>query len=508
MSRGKRYNDEQKLNIKKVLMVILVVIVILLFIKGISNLLKKEDAQANNFSEISYFTMYNNGKWGVINSNGDTVIEASDDEISNEMIIVPNNKKDVFICTYNVNYSDATYKTKAINASKEELFTAYSNVEAISNYNQDNSIWYETNCLKVQKDEKYGLIDFNGNEILSCVYDKIDTIKGVENSIIIQKDNLYGLVNASGNVIVEPAYEQISALTDDYNNGYIVKNSEGLFGIIGSDKTQILECKYTDIKHVYGNGMYVVNDGNTWKIVKNDEDDGIVLTNSDVKSINNDNFVVVVDEKYGVVDSEQKEKISAEYQYLEYIFADNYIAKKDDKYGVVNLSNETVLDFEYTSLVHDKDADSIVGTKSDDDNKYLIDRALNVKVTCKNYTVKNGFIRANVDNDYKFYNLKFEEKSNRDVYTNNTLYVAKNDGKYGLVNRDGKLVVSYQYEDITEQNEYGFVAVKKDGKWGVIDQYGNTVVDYKYDISDISKVSVIGRWHLAENVNAMYYISE
>ena len=84
----------------------------------------------------------------------------------------------------------------------------------------------------------------------------------------------------------------------------------------------------------------------------------------------------------------------------------------------------------------------------------------------------------------------------------------KNDGKYGLVNKDGTLVVQYQYDDITEQNEYGFVAVKKDGKWGVIDQYGNTVVDPKYEFSDITKITVLGKWHSTEGINTAYFICE
>ena len=102
--------------------------------------------------------------------------------------------------------------------------------------------------------------------------------------------------------------------------------------------------------------------------------------------------------------------------------------------------------------------------------------------------------------------MKFEEKNNREVFPNNTLFVAKNDGKYGLVNKDGTLVVQYQYEDITEQNEYGYVAVKKDGKWGIIDQYGNISVDPKYEFSDISKITCIGKWHSIENINMGTYL--
>ena len=68
MSRGKRYSGEQKLNMKKVFAVIITIIVIIMFFIGIKKMLKKDESTTNNFTEISYFTMYNDGKWGVINS--------------------------------------------------------------------------------------------------------------------------------------------------------------------------------------------------------------------------------------------------------------------------------------------------------------------------------------------------------------------------------------------------------------------------------------------------------
>ena len=254
--------------------------------------------------------------------------------------------------------------------------------------------------------------------------------------------------------------------------------------------------------------MYVVCEDDTWKMVKNSNDAGINAAYSDVKSINNENFIVVSDGKYGIIDLNQNTIVSLEYQYIEYAFSDYYIAEKDNKYGVINSSGEILVQFDYDLLTFNKSADCLIGTKLNDDNKYLIDRNLELKLVGNKISILAGYIRINIDDEYKFYNLKFEEKSNRDVFSNNTLYVAKNDGKYGLVNKDGTLVVSYQYEDITEQNEYGFVAVKKDGKWGVIDQYGNVVVDSKFDFDDISKICVVGKWHLAENVNTSYFICE
>ena len=504
MSKGKRYSDEQKLNIKKVFAVIIAIIVIIMFFVGIKNLLKKDEVTVNYFTETAYFPVYNNGSWGVINSKGENIINPT----YGEMIVIPNNKKDVFICMYDVNYADGTYKTKAVNSKNEQLYTSYNSVEVLSNYDQNNNIWYEENTLKVEKDGKYGLINLDGTEILSTEYDKIETLTGIKNSILIKKENLYGLVNSNGEKIIENQYTEISALTDDYLNGYIVKNAESKYGIISINKEQVLECKYSNIKRVYNNDLFIVKENDSWKLINKAGDKSIQLNYDDITYLNSQSMIIKTKDKFGIVGLDNTEKVKPEYDSISYAFSDYYIAKKDNKYGVINSNGEVLVQFEYDSLEFNKHADCLIGNKSGDDKSYLIDRNLALKVTGKNITVHNGYIRANVNDEYKFYNLKFEEKTNRDVFANNTLYVAKNDGKYGLVNRDGTLVVQYQYEDITEQNEYGYVAVKKDGKWGVIDQYGNIVVEPKYNFVDVSNIKFIGKWHLVENVNTTYYICE
>ena len=85
--------------------------------------------------------MCDDGKWGVINSKGEIIIEAVDEDINKQIIVVPNHKKDVFICMYEVNTGDGTYKTKAINSNKEDLFTSYESVEALNNYDGNKNIF-------------------------------------------------------------------------------------------------------------------------------------------------------------------------------------------------------------------------------------------------------------------------------------------------------------------------------------------------------------------------------
>ena len=86
------------------------------------------------------------------------------------------------------------------------------------------------------------------------------------------------------------------------------------------------------------------------------------------------------------------------------------------------------------------------------------------------------------------------------------MFLSKQNGKYGFVNKNEIVVIDYLYDDATEQNEAGFVAVKKDGKWGSINSKGETVVSPSYELKNNPVIDFIGKWHLAEDVNANYYI--
>ena len=109
MSKGKRYETEGQLNYQKVFAVIIAIVVIIMFIFIIKNVLSNTEETNKNYE---YFTVYSSNKWGVINQEGNIVIEPS----YQEMIIIPDKTKDIFICMYNINEETGEYETKALNS--------------------------------------------------------------------------------------------------------------------------------------------------------------------------------------------------------------------------------------------------------------------------------------------------------------------------------------------------------------------------------------------------------
>ena len=114
-------------------------------------------------------------------------------------------------------------------------------------------------------------------------------------------------------------------------------------------------------------------------------------------------------------------------------------------------------------------------------------------------------MKVKVDDEYKYYNFKFEEKNIKELFIDNKLYVSKENSKYGFVDSKGNKVVDYIYDDATEINKYGFAAVKKDGLWGAIDKQGNVIIEPTYKLDENLVINFIGKYHLGLDLNMNYY---
>ena len=504
-SRGRRYDGEPKLNIKKVIAVLILLIVIIMCIVLIFKFAKQDKKADSKVVTNSYISVYSSGKWGVINSKGETIIDTKYDD----MIIIPDPTKAVFIYQNNVDLENGNYDSKAIDDKSNELFTSYDKIEALQNIDNNNLLTYDTNALKVSKNGKYGLINFNGKELLTCEYDNIYPLKRVKNSIVTLKDGKYGLVDNSGNIIIDNTYSEITPLTNKYEDGYVVKDENGNYGLINYNKKQVLECKYSQILNVCGNDLYVVRESGSLKIIDSNGETKLQDKFDTVESIDGNNIIITNNDKYGVITTDGEIKLESTYEDLSYISDENYIAKKDGKYGIINLSNETKVEFNYTNMIYMKD-ENFIEADREDGLTDLLDSNFQVKVSgiVSEINTTNGYVKVRVDNENKYYNFRLENKSSQDIFKTNTIFLSKKDGKYGFVDKNGVVIVDYIYDDATEQNDYGYAAVKSNGKWGAIDQTGKVVVSPSYDLMQNTVISFIGKWHLAPDLNANYYTDE
>lgn len=501
-NKGNHFEREPKLNLKKVAATVIAVLAVIMVIISIKSALTKKVTTKNISVQTTYFTVYTENKWGVIDNEGKYIIKPEYDE----MIIIPDKNKDVFICTYNVNYADGTYSTKILNSKGEEILKEYNKVEAIEN-NTQNKIWYETGILKYESNGKYGIIDFDGKLVLSPEYDDIYSLQGIEKSIIVEKDSKKGLINSIGEIIIEPNYNEITSLTDDYSNGYIVKSESEKYGVINPDKKAILDTKFDSIDHVYGSNMYVVTENGIHKIITSTEDTVLDTGFDEVASIDGEYVVVKKNGNYGVIDKSGQDIVSAEYESLNYCFDNNYIAKKDGKFGVVGIDNSVRVDFRYLTMSCVKKGNFLIA----DNEQYsteIIDKNFNVAlsdVIVSEINESKGYLRVRINNTYKCYNFSLEEKKAQEILPTRSLFLYKENGKYGYENNKGDRIVDPIYDDAMEQNEYGYCAVNKGGVWGVLKSNGSVLLTPSVNLNDYLYIDFIADWHMYNDLSLNVY---
>lgn len=547
---------------KKLLIIVpVVIIVVAIVLVGImtSNKLKYE---IEDVAEYNYFKLYQNEKYGVIDKTGNVIINPE-----YEMLYIPNPSKAVFVCYYDYNSGDGEYKTKVFNEKAEQIFTEYEKVDAFVFEEPTSKIPFEKSVLEYKKDGKYGLIDFNGQEITANIYNSIQNLEYKEGCFIVEQEGKFGVINLKGNEIVGISYDKIYAdgyyeeETKSYNAGFIVgqKTDEGYrYGYINSNGKLLLETKYNEINRVtniidnkniylvtfengkagltknkktilnneyeeieynksnnlFGiqkaskqgvtniNGKFIVPieydsimfSGNTINAIKDGQvvvfnTEGEKQENTEYSSViptKNENYTITIDEKnkYGVINKNGEILIKNNYQYIEYAFSNYFIVTNNGKVGIINDEGKAEVDFKYDIIqrIEDTNVMQAIDFATNSTDIYDKDSKISLSVEGGIIYKENGYIKILSDTDRKYIDNSGKVLSNKEIFKENTLFASSKEGKWGFVDKDGKEIVEYKYDMVTEFNNYGYAGIKKDNVWGVINKDGNIVVEPSYKI--------------------------
>jgi len=81
-------------------------------------------------------------------------------------------------------------------------------------------------------------------------------------------------------------------------------------------------------------------------------------------------------------------------------------------------------------------------------------------------------------NDEEYEEVSIDE---RNILCNQDRFFGKQNGKFYLYNKEGNKVTNDSYDSVCSFNSSGYAAVCNNGKWGFIDTNGKIVIDYKYE---------------------------
>ncbi len=508
MSRVARYQEQKpKLNLRKVFGVILVFLILAGLVFGIVYAINGiQIYQVKRSTLKHYFVSFEEStqKYGVIDAAGEVVLENKYDEL----ILIPDQEKDLFLVIENVNYDEGTYEVNALNKNGNIVIKGYEELRPIEYIG--NTAKYDNNLLKFVKQGKIGLVRFDGTEVFKNVFETVETMQNIENRLLVKEDGKYGIINTeTADYIVPTLYRSVEPIVEDKNTAYIVKFDEKA-GVFSSAGKEILPGEYDNIEKI--------NSLDFFKATKNKETnifnkEGKIVYKGDVKNIVEikDNLIIhKTSNKVGAIDFNKKEVIPFKYQSIIPASVDKYIVKLNNKFNIRSKELEKLLDQEYNSIVFNSEAQIYIASNDSVADVYDIDLALKVQGVISKIDEDKGFIEIYKDEELKIYNFQFDEKTEKDVYPDNNLYLFKDPdtNKYGYVNEAGKVVVDAKYDDAKFQNKYGFIAVSKDNKWGVLNYNGAVIIDTILDLSDYLVIDFIKDWHYDKDLTLNIYIRE
>ena len=522
-----------KRNFKKIIKMLLLIVALIMVTIVINNLIRNKKITQEEVTEYNYFITSIDGKSGVIDKTGKTIVEPQYDYVQ-----IPNPSKPIFVCLYDYSADSKEYTSKVLNGNNKEILNNYKNVQAIPNNNTSINNSYQTQILRYKENDKYGVVSINGKKITPAIYESIETLEYKDGILKVEKDGKYGLIDLNGEEIVKTEYNSIETDGYYYENskyekaGYIVniRTDEGYrYGYINYKGRQTLDTMYTNIKRITeikdDNVVYLItyNNGKAG-ILKN----GQTLIENKYESIEFDgtNNILMLQQnaKQGVYDLEGNMILPIQYENI--TFAGKYInaykdgkllvfdvtgtlqsedsykslitvangkysitMNRDNKYGVIDSNKTNILENKYSYIEYAFDNYFIVSL---DEKTGIVDGNNNIIIPIEKDIVQN--IRGNntiqvinsSDNTFELYNKKMEKVSTQ---TDARIYIKDNYIEIASANNieyfdfDGN---KQEAKNIFTENK--IFAQQKDGKWGYVDKNGNTVVEFKYEMAtDINK---------------------
>lgn len=423
-------------------------IVILLIIGIISIIALTNNKQTIDIEE-NYLLLKQDNRYGVIDKNGSIIIEPQ-----YEMIQIPNPEKPVFVCLFDYNNDTMEYKTKVLNDKMEQIYTTFSDINAIQIKNNTEKYSYQTQVLKYKENDKYGILSIDGKKITDAKYDEIESIAYKSNILAVKQNDKYGVINITGKTIANCEYDTISA--DYYYNdnskyeyaGYIVsvKTDNGYrYGYIKYDGKVLLKPEYTQIE----------------RIPLEEEEKQIYL-------------IAYKDGQAGLIKN-KRIVLNHEYESIEYNVENNVLTiGRARKYGVTDLKGKIILSLEYDEI-------DVVG----------------------------NCIRTTKNQENKIFDINGNEQGNVDyinIINTDSQYkvVVNSENKFAIINEKNEKIIDYNYDYI----EYLFgeyFIVTSNEKVGIININNNYVVEPKYDsIQKVDNTNVVQAINAAEDIMDLY----
>lgn len=315
--------------------------------------------------------------------------------------------------------------------------------------------------------------------------------------------SFYGIVDKYGKEIINA--NKYNYIKDVYN-GFATVSINSKYGVIDLKDNIVINLEFDDVKYL-DNGLYVTQKRVTAGGASNNHFglksvDGKINIPEIYKDFyllkENQLLVQKFDGTFGIINFNQEEIVPFKNRSLAYL-TDSYYSLSDFFNGIeiYNYKHEKVSDMFFSEVASFADEKAILATDKDKNNVYVFNSEMKLSAT---FPTSIKFQSQNEDrllfhegNKLFVVNLKtttIEKEIQSNRYLSAHLYQDKIFIKEGthadlwnIVTREKK---TFNYDEVFKFNEAGLTKAKIDGKFGVVDYLGNVIVPFTKNDLDIS----------------------
>jgi len=297
----------------------------------------------------------------------------------------------------------------------------------------------------------------------------------------IKQDNKWGLIDSDGEVVVSAKYDAIGEFK---HFGFAVMIREGGVGILNKKGAEVLPPKFQDLK-ILGSNLVAVMENGFWRVINFQEDTILEKGYEEVKVWDDQYLTFSIDQKWGIVNATGQALSAVAYDDIKLVKNHYFEVKKDKKTGLISDEGQMVLQPRYDEIqiynptlfffrtgakwgIYDRVSGEYVAEKFDRFSK-----------------VANNFISL-IENgkSYLFsesYHAIITNKGMEDFFPiadNQVLFKLNN--LMGMLDDCGNLVLAPKYSEIQTFSD-GLFRANFGGKWGVVNTKDNVVLPFEFD---------------------------
>lgn len=337
--------------------------------------------------------------------------------------------------------------TYCINVKGEKLFELSPDIKCTTYTEEDIAI--------VEKNGEYAVIDNHGNFLTSFAYSSINEV-----SHVVERKGFYGCIDITTGLSILPCWYEEGIFC--FEDGYATVKSHGKYGAVDIRKNIILPFEYDNLLYA-GHNLFTALKDNKYGIINYKKRRMCKFKYDDLFPINSDDclLIAVIMGKYGLIDCNGNEIVHIEYEDAKpFARTNEFVAfGTGEKYGIYSISRrDFITEITYEDVCY-----------CDDGNYFIVKK-----------DGQTSFIDA--CGEQKDFPVFYPDDYRRECTLHNTFFEGVrpvSDGKYvGVINRQGELVIPYQYKSIRFSNEGLMAVVDKNNREGYIDRKGRTIISF------------------------------